>query len=419
MSTKTLSKKLAAIKPGTLFVGVDLALDCNTAVVLTQQAQRLDRFTFPNDRDGFDYFYSRVAALQERHQAPAALVGMEPTNYFWKLFATDLEPRLVPYRLINPYTVKKHREGDQLARSKDDNRDAFTIADLLRTGKFTETRLLHGGYAELRQIVTLYSRLQRDIRRQKNLICNLARQLFPELSSLFKDYTGDTAIALLRNHAAAVIICEMSQDAFIAAVRADFHGQRLQVSKLRRTHSLAARSVGLKHGVHALQLALRLHIDTFTTLQHHLAEVERSLTHTFLALPESSFLLSVHGLGLITAATILSEIGDPNNFSNPRQLIKLAGTQPVPNTSGRKSRSKTPMSHKGRPRLRTALFFAVLRLIQVDDAFATLYLRLQHRHNNPLTKMQAVGVLMNKLLRVLWALIHNRSFYNPSLLLPT
>jgi transposase len=344
---------------------------------------------------------------------------MEPTNYFWKLFATDLEPRLVPYRLINPYTVNKHREGDQLARSKDDNRDAFTIADLLRTGKFTETRLLHGGYAELRQFVTLYSRLQHDIRRQKNLICNLARQLFPELSSIFKDYTGDTAIALLRNHAAAVFIREMSQDAFIAAVRADFHGQRLQVSKLRRAHSIASRSVGLKHGVHALQLAIGLHIDTFLTLQHHLAEVERSLTDTFLSLPESSYLLSIHGLGPITAAVILSEIGDPNNFSNPRQLIKLAGTQPVPNTSGRKSRSKTPMSHKGRPRLRTALFFAVLRLIQVDHAFATLYLRLQHRHNNPLTKMQAIGVLMNKLLRVLWALMHNRSFYVPDLLLPT
>ena len=38
------------------------------------------------------------------------------------------------YRLVNPYTVKKNREGDHLDQSKDDNRDAFTIADLLRTG---------------------------------------------------------------------------------------------------------------------------------------------------------------------------------------------------------------------------------------------------------------------------------------------
>ena len=123
----------------------------------------------------------------------------------------------------------------------------------------------------------------------------------------------------------------------------------------------------------------------------------------------------MHGLGIITAATILSEIGDPSHYINARQLVKLAGTQPVPNTSGRKSRSKTPMSHKGRPRLRTALFFAVMRLVQIDQAFARDYLHLQTREENPLTKMQALGVLMNKLLRILWALMRQRSSYDPEL----
>jgi transposase len=115
---------------------------------------------------------------------------------------------------------------------------------------------------------------------------------------------------------------------------------------------------------------------------------------------------------LISAAIILAEIGDPSRYTSGRQLIKLAGTQPVLNTSGRKTRSKTPMSHKGRPRLRTTLFFAVLRLVQIDDTFAREYLRLQTRKKNPLTKMQALGVLMNKLLRILWALMRNCTFYD-------
>jgi len=69
------------------------------------------------------------------------------------------------------------------------------------------------------------------------------------------------------------------------------------------------------------------------------------------------------------------------------------------------------MSHKGRPRLRTALFFAVMRLVQVDDTFARDYQQLQQRDKNPLTKMAALGVLMNKLLRILWALIQNQTLY--------
>jgi transposase len=413
MSQRTLSKKLASVKPGTLFVGVDLALDRNVAVIINEGAKRLDRFGFDNSQLGYEYLTHRLNKVKEKHQAPATLIGMEPTNYFWKLLAADLEARDETYRLVNPYTVKKHREGDQLDRSKDDNRDGFVIADLLRTGKFTETRLLHGQYAELREIVTLRERLRDDVQRQRTLIVNIAGQLFPELRHEFKNLTGQTALAMLSCYAAATTIAQLSLEMFIADVRAQFQGKRLMVSKLSRAHALAAKSVGLKVRIQALQQALKLHIATWSHLQQQLEQTESSLTERFLAMPEAEYMLSVHGLGIITAATILSEIGDPSHYSQAKQLVKLAGTQPVPNTSGRKSRSKTPMSHQGRPRLRTALFFAVMRLVQVDDAFARRYQHLQTRDKNPLCKMQALGALMNKLLRVLWALVRKRTFYVP------
>lgn len=206
---------------------------------------------------------------------------------------------------------------------------------------------------------------------------------------------------------------ETISETFVADVRADFRGQRMQVAKLRRAHVLAQRSVRLTDGIEALQLALRLHIKTLEALQQQLETVCTALVDTFLALPESKHLLSVHGLGIIAAATILAEIGDPSHYTSARQLIKLAGTQPVPNTSGRKTRSQTPMSHGERPLLRTALFLAVMRLARMDEAFAQEYLRLQTRDRNPLTKIEALGVLMNKLLRILWALMRNRMFYTP------
>jgi hypothetical protein len=72
------------------------------------------------------------------------------------------------------------------------------------------------------------------------------------------------------------------------------------------------------------------------------------------------------------------------------------------------------MSRQGRPRLRTLLYFTCLRMVQYDPHFAQLYSALQRRQKNPLTKMQALGVLMNKLLHILWALTHNQTLYNPS-----
>ena len=338
---------------------------------------------------------------------------MEPTNYLWMLFASYLEHKGIQYRLVNAYTVKKHREGDQLDRSKDDPRDAFTIADLSRTGKFTQTQLQHGDYAELRQYISLYYRLKRQIRREKQHIWHAVGQLFPELPRVFKNITGQTAKAMLVTQAAAVEIRKISEEKFIAAVRNQYDGKRLYVSRLRSAYRLAMRSVGVKYGVQALQAALNFHISSLNQLQNHEKQILNAIDSCFLSLPEANFLLSVKGIGTLSGATILAEIGDPKRFRNARQLVKLAGIQPTPNRSGRQQRSPTPMSHQGRPRLRSALYFTCLRLIRVDQRFAQLYQHLQRRERNPLTKMQALGVLMNKLLHILWALMKQQTQYKP------
>jgi hypothetical protein len=55
-----------------------------------------------------------------------------------------------------------------------------------------------------------------------------------------------------------------------------------------------------------------------------------------------------------------------------------------------------------------------MRLVQTDDNLARIYRRFQEREKNPLTKMQALGALMNKLLRILWALMKHQTFYDPT-----
>lgn len=185
------------------------------------------------------------------------------------------------------------------------------------------------------------------------------------------------------------------------------------ITKLCRVHVLAANSIGVQDSLRALQETARTQIDALVLLRRQFDTVCAALVDTLKTLPEAPYLLSMHGLGKVQAAIILGEIGDPSRYQNAGQLIKLAGTQPTPNRSGRKNKGLTPISRKGRPRLRTALYFSVMCLIRVDDAFAREYLRLQTRRQNPLTKMQSIGVLMNKLLRILWSLMRNRTLYQP------
>ena len=414
MSKSNIARQIVQVQPGTLHMGVDLALEKNVVIVINEKAQRLDHFSFRQDRGGYDYFHQRMEGLRQKHQAAGVVVAMEPSNYFWKLLAREMEEKRIAYRLVNAYTVKKHREGNQLDRSKDDQRDAGQIAELSCNGHYTETRLQKGAYEELRQYATLHDQLTQAIVREKNVLWGLVGQVFPELTQVFKELTGETCLAFLGSFAAAASLRQLNVDDFIAQVRTAFSGKKLSVSKLRQVHHLAASSIGVTDGLQAIQLAIQVHLAELQVIREQLKRVNNAMTVCLAAMPESPYLLSMKSINTVSAAIFLAEVGDPIRYHSAAQWVKLAGIQPAPNASGKKQRSKTPMSHQGRARLRTMLYYTCLRLVHQDEYFAQLYAHLQRRQNNPLTKMQALGVLMNKLLHILWALIHNQTLYNPS-----
>jgi len=215
---------------------VDLALESNVIVVLDEKARQCDRFRFPQDIDGYKYMHERLKKVCQKQGASQVVIAMEPTNYFWKLMANWLEQNQVDYHLVNAYTVNKHREGDQIDRSKDDPRDAFVIGDLSRTGKYTETQLPRGYYAELREYATLYYQTMKNVHRAKSILWGLLGQVFPELSRAFKSFSGATITALLKTCPAAVSIRALSEEDFIAKVTTAFSGKRLCRSKLRQAY---------------------------------------------------------------------------------------------------------------------------------------------------------------------------------------
>ncbi len=407
------AKHLASIQPGTLFAGADLSLDDLVVVVLNATGERLDRFRTDNTREGYAYLRQRLQRTVEKHGASGSLIGMEPTNYYWKQVGYDLEQHQLPFRLVNALTVKRHREGDQLDRSKDDWRDAFTIADLLRTGKFTETRLPHGVYAELQTGYTAYQRLRRDRGRQATLLVNTVRQLFPEFEQVFKDLSGVTAQAVISAGLLPHIISTHSENTYLASVRSHFTGQRFRVRQVQQLYGLAKDSYGYREATTALCLMAQHQIETIRLLDLQTDQLHQSLLTLFHTLPEAPYLLSIQGVKSPSALGVVACAGDLRQYHCGGALIKLAGTQPTPNTSGRKTYSPTPFSHQGRSGLRTVVYFITLRLIRQNDALHYHYERLTTRAEHPLPKMQAIGACMNKFLWYAWHVVNRREMYDP------
>lgn len=63
-------------------------------------------------------------------------------------------------------------------------------------------------------------------------------------------------------------------------------------------------------------------------------------------IPESEQMLAIKGIGLITVAGFLSEVGDVRHFELPRQIQKLAGLALRENSSG-KHKGQMNISKRG------------------------------------------------------------------------
>ncbi len=405
------AKRLKEIELKTLLIGIDIGKKRHACVIMDLRANVVAQFKFSNSRQAFERLLERVYMLQTETQSNHLLFGMEPTGHYWRNLAYFLEGRGHRFRLVNPFTLKRHREGQDLSRTKNDYRDAAMVAELLRTGKFTLTRLSYGRRAELRRTFILYTRLVDDRARQKNLLRGVLDCLFPEFTQVFKDPLGLTARAVLLACPVPYTIREKRLEELVSLVREVYRGRRLRLRKLGELHRLAQESIGIPAENRALALEVRTILETIEMLDHQIKEVEAQLIEEFLALEESIYLLSIKGIGLTTGAGILAEIGDISTYQSAKSLPKLGGINPSHNDSGVHRGTHTPMTKKGRARLRRVVYQAALCCIAHNPVFQADYRRLRERKRNPLPRMKAVGAIMNKLLRVVYALLKERRVF--------
>ena len=126
----------------------------------------------------------------------------------------------------------------------------------------------------------------------------------------------------------------------------------------------------------------------------------------------AKFLLSIKGIGVVTLAACLGELGDPTRFDNPRQMSRMAGYNLVEDSSG-KNKSRTKISKRGRKNLRSVLYQMALTMVATNDEMKRLYQYLKTREKSPLRKKQALIVVSKKILTLIHTLAKKKENYDP------
>ena len=407
-------QKVIAITTDTLVVGVDIAKNYQWARFVDFRGIEHDRaLKFKNSRGGFETILARIREICKKENFAKAVVGMEPTGHYWKAFANWLEKQDgIKVVLVNPYATKQAKELDDNSQTKSDKKDALTIAKLVKDGRYFELYLPHDVYAELRGLSTTRTGLNKRKNALKNTITAVMDEYFPEYGEVFKcPLSGKASRHILKTCPFPKFILELGEDGVTDEIKKAVK-KTVGRKKAAQLIETAKESIGVDYGEEAAGLKLRLMLEELELLEKQTEELEGQMADALHQTDYADFLLSIKGIGIVTLAACLGELGDPTRFEDSRQMSRMAGYNLVEDSSG-KNKSGTKISKRGRKNLRCVLYQMALTMVATNDEMKQLYHYLKTREEAPLRKMQALIVVSKKILALIHTLAKKKENYDP------
>lgn len=178
--------------------------------------------------------------------------------------------------LVNPYHVKQLKELDDNAQTKNDPKDAMVIAKLVKDGRFSYAYLPEGIYAELRVLSTMRGQIRAKLNSAKNALVSILDEYFPEFMEVFKNLDGKAAMHILYHYPFPQDIRELG----VAGILREFKGVvRSAVGQKRaeKLYEAAVKSVGVKEGLSAAKIKIRLCIEEIRFFKGKLEDIEREM----------------------------------------------------------------------------------------------------------------------------------------------
>jgi len=393
-----------------LFVGIDLGRFKHVASIVDASGVLVDGRSFEHSVEGI---LSTVDWLIDAANQDVDRLSVAIEKPHGAVVETLLERGLAVFA-INPKQVDRFRDRFSLSGAKDDRRDAFVLADALRTDQRRFQRLtlppaeiilmrerLRSRVQLVKQHVALSSQIRELIVRCWPHLLELTPRnraidaFFAELLLLFFDTDNqslDALRALIQKHR----IRRVSFDDVVRALQSPPLGVAPATLQASTEH------------VHDL-------IPQLLLVREQRRRLDQQLESWFLELrrcPEPSadaaILASLPGIGAVVLATMLTYAHEPIRLRQLDALRSLSGIAPVTKQSGRR---RVVLLRRSRSQ---PLNYAVHHWAQIavrrDHKSKQHYDRLRsHGHRHP----RAIRGVADRLLTVAVAMLRDRSFYQP------
>ena len=124
-------------------------------------------------------------------------------------------------------------------------------------------------------------------------------------------------------------------------------------------------------------------------------------------IPYSGSILSIKGIGIVTTAGLIGEVGDFRKYRTAREVTKLAGFDLFEVSSG-KHKGQRHISKRGRSTMRRLLYFAAVNAVKSNGIMHDRYQAMLVRG---MLRTKALIAIARKLLKLIYALARDNMSY--------
>jgi transposase len=376
------------------YVGLDLGDTQHSVAVMNQNYALVHESTVKNDQVGMKALVAVLQSWPDVH-----LIAEQPNG----LFVENLVAQGYDVWHIPPKVAHQRQVGE----SKDDRRDARLLAQLLcRRDIYSRPVALSSPETQaVAQLVHAYEHLQSEQLAMTGQLRAILKRYYPIATRLFSRLNQPLTLAFLVVYPTP----EAAQAASLEDLTTFFKEQSYRYMDRVPTLYAHLQSPQLKAAVTSgYETMVQAWIACLHEMNQSLKQIKKQLIAACQAHPEYAWWRALPGVGLLTAARLITYIGDNRDrFPTPESLQMLAGTAPVTRQSGKK---KVVSFRLGCDRALRRTATDLARLSVTKSTWARDYFEQQRTAGHDVPR--AYRALANRWLKIIWTIWQRREAYD-------
>ncbi|MGK9289650.1 IS110 family transposase [Staphylococcus warneri] len=382
----------------------------NSVVAHYKDEKFQKEFTIQNNKNGYNYLLKYLNDLNHPK------IIFESTGIYSRAMVRFCRVNQINYIEMNPLEAKFRTSS--LRSWKTDQADAHKLAHLAPTLKQTDSLPTHESiFFELRERARFHLEIESEQNHFKFEIVELLHQTFPGLEKLFSSRYSIIALNIAEIFTHPDLVIDLDKDILITHIfnstdkglsiyKAEKYAQQL-INIASESYPNVDRHSFLVEKVRLLIQQLKQSIQRLKQLDDAMIQLAKQLDCF-------EKIYSIPGIGELSAAMIIGEIGDITRFRSHKQLNAFVGIDIKRYQSGGTS-SRDTINKRGNKKARRLLFWVVMNIIRgqhhYDNHVVDYYYKLRKQPNEKSHKT-AVIACINRLLKTIHYLIMNQKLYD-------